>query len=506
MNYKCLYHDVLSLIFSNLSFKDMISAGLANKAWYHSSTNVPCRKESLRNKNPHIIDASISSKYGYHITNLDTTMDGYGISFDDTMTLANAITKSKVLKSIALNQFIGLNAQGVEAIMNAIKLNPHISDLDISWSYHLKKNSTQIVTSIIEQMPSITFVDMTGNREGMQHIGSMIGKSKTLLSINLSSSSIRDENAKIIANAIKKSSSITSIGLDNNDFGVTGIQVLAEAIIESSTLKSISLATNPDMGVEGSIVIANLLMQSKTLTEIDLTHNRINDDVSILIADAIKQNVNLNSIKFGNNNISMPGVIAFADTINKSSSLKLIDFGGCTKIGFAGTKLILEAIKNNQLSKLFSLNLSGCFAGSDAEKKLTLLRLIKECVLMSSSLTHIYINGNLIKHDGAKIIASAIEQSNNLALIDISNNLIGLKGSTLIANAIAKSTSMTSINLSSNKIFETEAITSIINKSLFIKSLDMSNNSKTVHTKYNKAYKPYKYFSGVSSSSSSSLS
>jgi len=115
----------------------------------------------------------------------------------------------------------------------------------------------------------------------------IIKQSKSLTSVDVSSNSIKEVGAVVIAEAIKQGKSpLTTLNLRDNDIGDVGVAAIAE---QAKSLTWLDVSSNA-IGLKGAFAIAEAIM---FLTTLDLFNMSICDVGTIEIARAIKKSTSL---------------------------------------------------------------------------------------------------------------------------------------------------------------------------------------------------------------------
>ncbi|KAF9087394.1 hypothetical protein BGX27_002939, partial [Mortierella sp. AM989] len=163
-----------------------------------------------------------------------------------------------------------------------------------------------------------------------------------LTALELTGSSIGDNEARALAELLKTNETLTTLNLACNSIGDNGAQALCEALKASSTLATLDLRDNK-IGDNGAQVLADALKINETLTALDLTGNSIGDDGAQALSDALKTNETLINLDLKRNSIWFKGLPAFSEAIETNKTLTTLDLDS-NAIGPDGAKALVEAL------------------------------------------------------------------------------------------------------------------------------------------------------------------
>jgi len=459
MTYKHLYNDVLSVVFSYLTLKEMVSGALTHKKWLHVSTLIPCRNESFSHKKGETVNdafLAMKSQYAYHITSWDISYMLEKVNQDKLLTIVKTIEQNKFVTSIDLSNN-NLNKYYNE-IMGAIKKSEcPITSINLNSTQICTKNAIYIA-EVLKDIPGLKMINLGNNwfkNKGAIAIASVISKhSETITSIDFSCNCIGNEGIMAIATSVQECTSLISIDFNKNNFVLEGNVALFSAIEKSPSPITSIIMHGDYIGSSTSVqALASLIDTKPTLTLVDVNFCSIDDG----------------------------GVQCLMSSIEKSGSFLQIDLSYNQKIdNILSFQTISNAVKKNHQIK--SLSLSGIILDIDA------ISVIGDCISQSTTIHSIELRHCGLDAQCLLVIADMMRRNKSLASIDLgynnkNTNVINDKrmvktAMESIADAIASSTSLTSFDFSGNNLDPTysKIIISGISHCPTIKEIILSSN------------------------------
>jgi Ran GTPase-activating protein (RanGAP) involved in mRNA processing and transport len=190
-----------------------------------------------------------------------------------------------------------------------------------------------------------------------------------LTKLDIYSSDIGDDGAKLLATIIKKRTTITTVSFDRCKIGDEGAKALAEAIKTTADCRitKFALQTN-SIGIAGASAIAEMLTINTSITELNLCCNNIKNKGVEILAEGIKSNHTITSIFLNGISIDIDGVKPLANLIRTSTTLISLELNG-NKITAEGAIYLADAIKANPFTNLAKLSLRCNNIGEPKDQK-----------------------------------------------------------------------------------------------------------------------------------------
>lgn len=309
----------------------------------------------------------------------------------------------------------------------------------------------------------------------------------TELDLNhVSNNSGSDEIQTFLRNlpeALKNNQYVTELILEHWSYEVRGesLKTILGALGQNTCLTILNLNSNninhltnrKGGNPKDASAIANLLAVNTCLTILNLDYNKIGPEGVKLIGEALKKNNNtrLEELTLYQNQIGDEGAEALATLLKEPSSLTVLDIGH-NRMSDKGMTPIAKALKTNiQLEELH------LYLNQIGNQGTTALAIAVENN-PNTQLKVLDLGLNGIQAEGAKAIASMLSRNISLTHLDLFNNEIGDKGTIVIANALKKNAHLEVLNLRYNDIGDAgaKAIAEMLTTNTTLKKLNLYNN------------------------------
>jgi hypothetical protein len=229
--------------------------------------------------------------------------------------------------------------------------------------------SVRLLRDIIRCNKTMTTLDLSWNALFGYATGAAecfrdgLGSNSTLLKINLSSCTLRDDHVSIIAqNLGSRNTTLQKLTLGNNFITSTGVGVLLETMEQNSyNITDLDLRDNRRIGNEGASLLARSLRSNvlPNLTRLTLSCCGIGDDGFIALVSALERNTSLLHLDLRDyrRHVSEGGFLAFAESLPEIKVLQRVHFDWCTGLASA-MPLLLAGLRKN--TSLFRFHVSDC--------------------------------------------------------------------------------------------------------------------------------------------------
>ncbi|KAL7542288.1 hypothetical protein ACHAXR_011638 [Thalassiosira sp. AJA248-18] len=273
--------------------------------------------------------------------------------------------------------------------------------------------------------------------------------------------------------------------LNNNITSLTGLELrscnlvsseivcISQFLSESSTLATLDLSANKDCwGVDAANSLAAAMKNHPALFFVNLSKCNLGRDSDVLSA-VLDGAVTLKSLLLEDNNIGSDGVALIADFLaGNTTALNVFSLDG-NDIGADNAITLSRGLKKNKELRQLCL-------GSNNIPLPTIIGSKRVTI----NLTHIDLNCNYIKTQGANLIAAYLERNPILSDLNLESNRIPSSAAKVLSCALKKNTNLQHLNLSYNSLsnkcipFFADALKN--NTSLL--SLDLVGNNIKVDT------------------------
>jgi Ran GTPase-activating protein (RanGAP) involved in mRNA processing and transport len=345
---------------------------------------------------------------------------------------------------------------GPIAIANAIKDMRALLSLDIS-NNNVCVEGTKLLAKVLESNQTMTslnvsFNSMTwdgekhGNMSGAAALADVIPGIGALLHFNISNNSLYAASAKAIAEGLKGNQVVTELNISGNDMSMTskggssdmsGVAALADAIPSMGALSLANVMGNR-IGKEMRSKLQEIMRSKPNLislcgiaddtTEVVLSGLGMDADDAIILASELPDKRVLTSLNLASNNIGQ--IVPPEGWEVAGNGFQFRQPGG------DWTNNVPEGAKQE-----------GVIALADA-------------ILDMGALLHLDISENILRVEGAKLLAAALRDNQTITTLNISNNRITSDGNSLghtsgvtaLANTIRDMGALIKLDISSSYI------------------------------------------------------
>uniref|UniRef100_A0A8C3NA47 Uncharacterized protein n=1 Tax=Geospiza parvula TaxID=87175 RepID=A0A8C3NA47_GEOPR len=338
--------------------------------------------------------------------------------------LADALKKNQILLSLNL-QHNSIKEDGAASLAEALLSNHRLLTL------HLQKNAV--------------------GAQGARSVAEALKQNRSLRELVLSSNSVGDDGSIALAEALRVNHSLQSLDLQSNSISSAGVSALTAALCSNKGLLSLKRAPRAPCAVPGAVLSFSCV--TRVLCPCSLAANLLCDDGGQAIAAAIRENQALTSL----HHLGLLGPM-----LALSLSLPWFPGQGHTQpfchslqenaIGDEGMAELSAALKvNTTLADLHlqvaSVGAAGAQALAEAlmvNKSLQILEWLSACappwwphvLALSDPPASRSLQENSLGMDGAICIAMALKGNHGLTYVNLQGNLIGHSGARMIADAI----------------------------------------------------------------------
>ena len=179
--------------------------------------------------------------------------------FDIYSTLCNSLHHNNILKELVLNK-AGLQPKQMQLLGKSLSNNNTLSVLDISNSNVGPDGCQHLANVRSTSLSELIMMDCGVGINGANHIGKMLVRNKSTLSIDLSYNNIKDDGVKMLVEHLASNTTLKKLDLECNDITSIGAGYLSKLFTcNPCTVNDIILQDNPlgDKGVD-------LILQSIT--------------------------------------------------------------------------------------------------------------------------------------------------------------------------------------------------------------------------------------------------
>jgi len=207
-------------------------------------------------------------------------------------------SNNSLSKLIMAHNCIGDEA--AEVLSDTLKTNTSLSHLDLKTT-DIGSSGAAALFSALETNHFLSTLILCNNpiwQDGeafKENLGTALRQSTSLTSLDLSETSIGDEEVTALSTALAKNSSLKSLNLSKINISQTGIEALCSALESTTTPRSLNLSINV-LGEPALARIATALQNNVPLISLTLDHNVVFDADAIRLAAALETNTSLTEL------------------------------------------------------------------------------------------------------------------------------------------------------------------------------------------------------------------
>ena len=210
--------------------------------------------------------------------------------------ILDALKENKSLKRLYLENIAG---EELNLFLEAIIENENINSLVISHCSLSEKN-TQVLTELLKINSKIKLFGLTNNGPlddvNFFNILAALIENKNITNLDFSWLELRHRGESLVellnANSTIETLNLTSTMITDND-----ARLIATALEKNTPLKKLNLQLNSLLSGEGIKTIARTLSTNSSLTELNLSKMPIGEAEAEVILDALKTNYTLRKLK-----------------------------------------------------------------------------------------------------------------------------------------------------------------------------------------------------------------
>ena len=281
-------------------------------------------------------------------------------------------------------------------------------------------------------------LDLFKRNIGQDHINQVIkalAGHPVIRHVQLGNNFIALIGAQVIADLVSShQSNIETWYLGGNELDRSCMDLLCHALLQDTVCKSLWLKRNP-IKPEGAVFLRRLVEENSTIELMDLQNTGLLDAGIMSLFEGLSVNKSLRTLYLDANGISIPGTVAIASYFHKICDTARIGITrlwlSMNRLGDAGCKLLLEALKGYTHLESLSLGSNGC-SPAIAED-------IYSCLVDSPNLRFLDLGmykatadmhelTNRLGDEGIVSIAKLVAENRNLQCLSISCNGVTNEG------------------------------------------------------------------------------
>ena len=374
-------------------------------------------------------------------------MQDSGLGFISSTIIGEILAENSYFAFIYLGKNM-LNDSGCMNLVKSIQKNASIVHLDLS-SNNLSPEGTEQILKILAGHVSLVSLNISSHEglhrnrlyvPGANGINMILLKSDIVSHLNLAGTSLK-EGARGLATGVAKSKSLLSLNLSSNYIQSDCIKVIIDSMTKSQ-LEIINLADN-NLGPEGAEAISNYLARNPPLTILDLSYTSLTGKGFHCLFSSLPNNSHLKNINLSGNPINKYLSQEVIYTLSANWTIEKLDLSSCA-LRSAGLLVLAEGIARNRSIKLLKLHDNSI--GDSGIEGLSL------ALTTNQSIKFLDLSKNKIKDSGAAYLSKSFRHNCTLEELNLRENCIKDIGGLSINDAVLQTPSLTYICLEFNQV------------------------------------------------------
>jgi len=220
-----------------------------------------------------------------------------------------------------------------KCIAMAVKKNPYIKRLDITFCSKWARTQTDPITNILNydsaRYDSAWVLSKLVGPKAASAFANMLQVNTTLKVLQLRNASFGDTGVALIAKALQNNYVLECLEIDNCCTAEYGCHAIADSLKVNKSLKFLNLSQNP-LSDRGGIAIVDALQENNTLKALILHRCALS---SSKFCDSFSKALNVNKslveIDLGSNSFSKDGIKFIAEGLTHNSTLEILKLEDC---------------------------------------------------------------------------------------------------------------------------------------------------------------------------------
>jgi len=301
-------------------------------------------------------------------------------SFDFYIFPLKTVVEKLVTSELDLTMH-GLGDKGCIAVAQCIKSNPLITSLNLC-DNSITIDGVEVLMNVMRMNKSITELDLSKNRLGNKGLGrskstlgavlkNMLLRNVKLKKLVLKSNNVSDTDVEDICSSLTENYTLGHLDLSYNKLGERSGLFISQMLSSNSELKVINLEWNM-LRTLGAIHVLGGLRSNNAVSRIRLGWNGISEGAAQKLGHMFQNNIALEEFDISNNHALGNGqAIRFlCSGLKENSSLKVLNLSN--NLIREDATLLIEAVTRNESSSLQLIDLSGCFDGVQKDLSTTI--------------------------------------------------------------------------------------------------------------------------------------
>ena len=404
--------------------------------------------KSLKFANCIFLDDAMNTLEEYFLMHPKKASSIKTVQFENSCFVSSSGILGTIIKGghISDISIVSIGNCNISNMINSLSDNHNLDTLTIQ-QMRFDDNNIELLTKQLSGT-KLKVLDVTGNlctSSGMKSLANFMGKSSSLLALNISSNMVglSKEAVPLLAKRIIPADFYKSYGER------AGLKALASALKNSPSLLFLNLSNNSILFVKE---LALALHCNRVLLSLDISSNLLDCDNQSSyneLGDALRKNMALKSLNISLNHVSDIKMQSVIYALYYNKTLQALDISG-NELGFKIIEDLAHTLNYNGYLRLLALGSNNI--GDEGAIHLS------SALKLNRTITSLYLRDNMITNVGAVEIATALKDNKVLMKLDMSMNDISDEGVSALCKTFFTGTTLKVLFLVFNPINTEEVV------------------------------------------------
>jgi Ran GTPase-activating protein (RanGAP) involved in mRNA processing and transport len=282
-------------------------------------------------------------------------------------------------------------------------------------------------------------------------VSQKLGLSTTVTNLDLYHCVLSRENVQQLKAVLRQNTLLESLVLESIRLGSASLAEIAPVLYRITSIKVLNLENNGLQDIESANILRELIRRNKTITSLCIAANGLGRNAAAVrsIAEGVRSNKTLQQLDLRHCRLDDPGISVLADALaTRNASILELDLGN-NEI----TSLGVHAMVHDNVDALKTLTKLCLNSNLIRSEGATVLADALGCNAMPS-LTRLDLSFCGIENDGFVALVSALERNDSLQILNLTGNHVGERGFTALAESLPNIKGLQQVHLRANESFQ----------------------------------------------------
>jgi Ran GTPase-activating protein (RanGAP) involved in mRNA processing and transport len=324
------------------------------------------------------------------------------------------------------------------------KYLPSLSGLDVL----LRSQDSKVTELIIEGISHTSTI-------GLHAVMRELGRNTRLTNVAIHKSALSRENVQQLKSMLQRNTVLESLVLTRSRLGSAGLAEIAPVLYRNTSIKTLDLTNNGLHDIESANLLRELIRRNKTITSLCIANNAFHRNAAAVrsIANGVRSNTKLQQLGLRFCGLGDQGISVLANALAiRNASLLELDLG-CNQITSAGVHALVDD-NVKAMKTLTKLCLSGNLIRSEGAT------ILADALGRSAmpSLKQLDLDSCRIDDDGFVALVSVLEQNTSLQILDLKDNSFGGRGFMALAASLPTIKGLQQLHFTAYTIFQSTTL------------------------------------------------